>query len=163
MASTQQISPVLTLFRLSPGNYSIRITDLKDQQIATALAGQIPDLESLMVITPTDMKVFRFDGNQQRIPDAPDVSEASEETEKDPMERAMAMVEPGRDSDESRTQEKPQVVKRERKKSTVGHDAACGRCNGVGQVSMLMEGGAAATGACPVCQGSGVVKRYGMR
>jgi len=161
MASTQQISPVLTLFRLSPGNYSIRITDLKDQQIATALAGQIPDLASLMVITPTDMKVFKFDGAQQRIPDAP--PETPAEVEQDPMEAAMAMVPSGRDSDESRTQEKPQVVKRERKKSTVGHDAACGRCNGVGQVSMLMEGGAAATGSCPVCQGSGVVKRYGMR
>ena len=159
MASTQQISPVLTLFRLSPGNYSIRITDLKDQQIATALAGQIPDLASLMVITPTDMKVFKFDGAQQRL-EVPSAPETPAEVEQDPMEAAMAIVPSTEDTGEPA---KPQVVKRERKKSTVGHDAACGRCNGVGQVSMLMEGGAAATGACPVCQGSGVVKRYGMR
>jgi hypothetical protein len=54
------------------------------------------------------------------------------------------------------------AVRRERKDNPLrGSNSVCGRCRGVGQVQVALEGGASGTATCPVCQGEGEIRRYG--
>lgn len=156
----EQLAPVLTLFRLSPGNYSIRITDLKDQSLASSLVAKIPDVESITVITPNDMKVFKFDGkvsaNGYRETSSESASVSEVEDLRDPMDKVVEMA----SAEEPVT---PRKRGRPPKERTVGHAARCGRCMGTGKIQMLMDGGQPVEGICPVCQGSREVTRYGGR
>lgn len=165
--SARQIPPVLELFRIGPGVYSLRLTDPKDNYIAVKLAELIPDLGSLQVITPTDMKVFRFDG-ENNIPQKtngklnnPDVNlnnTPGEEIEDsmDEVDRLAAM--------DAHT-DAPPAEKRGRgrpKKSAAERQDTCQRCRGLGKVQQLMDGGTSTEAACPVCQGEGTITRFGV-
>lgn len=146
----QQIPPVLELFRVSPGNYSLRLFDTKDNYIAVKLAELISDLSTLQVITPNDMKFFRFDAEDRVKPNghAPEATGEADGTQAD-------------EATESEATEAPRRGRGRPRKSSAEREDRCMRCGGSGQVQTLMEGGAAAEGMCPVCQGEGKIVRFG--
>lgn len=56
-----QVPPVLTVARAQSGVYILRIHDLADSALAVHIAKGLTDATSLIVITPTDTKLFRMD------------------------------------------------------------------------------------------------------
>jgi hypothetical protein len=168
MPSSPQIPPILTLHRTSPGSYALRLFDLADNFLAANIAKFIPDLQTLLVITPSDMKVFSFseNGNQQQVEE--EIREPVTESS-DPMQDAIDLAEQAERAEQPKLKvvaETPQgKVVRRRKSVTpeAGMTDTCGRCGGAGVVGVLMEGGQAAQGTCPLCQGAKVIRRFGHR
>ena len=158
----EQLPPVLSLHRTSPGQYALRLYDLKDQSIAAAIAKLIPDLESLLLVTPTEMRVFSGVRQEVRTEAATaetrfpvNTGDHRAETSDDPMASAMAIAE---------EEEKPTPIKRDSRssrRSSAEAETPCGRCAGHGTIQMLMDGGQPAETTCPVCKGEKIVKRFG--
>lgn len=143
----ERIAPVLELFRLSEGQYSLRLTDMRDNHIALALAKLLPDIQTLQLITPSDMKVFHFNE-----PEPPKVRRAVVEQ----------MPEQIPDEEGMPPDEAPPVVRR-MPRDPQHPNTVCGRCGGSGEVAAFMEDGQPAKGACPVCQGKGEIIGWGHR
>ena len=151
----EQLPPVLSLHRTSPGQYALRLYDLKDQSIAAAIAKLIPDMESLLLVTPTEMRVFKTEKPDVGFRPIPFTEPAPVTDAPDPMAEAMALAE---------DEPKPQPVKREprtSRRSSAEAETPCGRCAGHGTIQMLMDGGQPAETTCPVCKGEKIVKRFG--
>lgn len=172
--NARQIPPVLELFRIGNGAYSMRLTDTKDNFLAVKLAELIPDLATLQVITPTDMKVFNFGdefgthGTKDTHyvpPNGHDVDPLiNEDNSPDPMDTAMELADQENPQPPMKAKPKrgrPTDLERAARKSSAERQDKCLRCSGAGQVQQLMEGGASVAIACPVCQGEGVINRFG--
>lgn len=172
--AAKQLSSILQLFRISPGNYSLRLSDSKENYIAVKLAELIPDLTSLQVITPSDMRVFYFgedlvsNGTKDTHyvpPNGHDVDPLiNDDNSPDPMDTAMELADQENPLPPMKAKPKrgrPTDLERAARKSSAERQDKCLRCSGAGQVQQLMEGGASATTACPVCQGEGIINRFG--
>lgn len=162
----RQIRAILELFRLGNGSYSLRLHDAKDNYIAVKLAELIPDLAVLQLITPTDMKIFRFDGESeapQRVNGKSNgrvdqqINIPDEETP-DPMDVAMEIAEA-----EEAPAPPPKRGPGRPKKSAAERQDTCKRCGGSGQIQQLLEGGNSTSAPCHVCQGEGTLTRFGMQ
>lgn len=165
MPKSPELPPVLTIHRTSEGSYALRLFDLADNFLAAGIAKIIPDLRTLLVITPTDMKVFEFNGNGNRA-----VAEVEElprtEVYSDPMAEAIALAEeePSGPKIVGETAHGTKVVRRKKSPTPeAGHTETCARCQGRGKVGVLLDGGQSTEGTCPLCQGSGEIRRYGAR
>lgn len=122
--------------------------------------------QSFVVITPSDIKVFEVSGEDSSgsaaVPAVGD--DAAEVT--DPETLAAIAAEEGRDLPGEPTLEEvtqPKAVRRKKNPSPAGHDEPCSRCDGKGRVAILLDGGGASETGCPICQGTGVMKKYGAR
>lgn len=167
MKSLQENPPVLTVHR-NGGQYIIRVDDLSYRDLVVGLSKLLPEAESLVLVTPTSVKVFTLDG--QETPRRA-VEEVSEPDTPDPMEEAMRIAQeeehevPG-EPDKTVVRETPQgtkVVRRKKVETIAGHEQACGRCGGTGNIQILLDGGVADTTGCPLCSGKGTIRRYGAK
>lgn len=151
----------------------MRLTDTKDNFLAVKLAELIPDLATLQVITPTDMKVFNFGdefvsyGTKDTAkipPNGHDVGEINTGDEApDPMDAAMELADQENPPPINKKPKRgrPTDLERAARKSSAERQDKCLRCSGAGQVQQLMDSGASTMTACPVCQGEGVINRFG--
>ena len=170
----KQLSPLLTLFETSKGCYSLRLSEISKRAtfLSIEVAKLLSDARLLEVITPTDMKVFDFTGDvTSQTPEkkeggfSPPPPEPEVIGPMPPDDLQMNEVIEIAQAEEQRTNGEDKRF-RQRKPQTgpvAGFDEPCQRCSGAGTVQMLMEGGRAATGVCPVCQGEKVVRRFGAR
>jgi hypothetical protein len=179
VSSPVQIVPTLTILE-DEGEFTVRVGS---QGNAAAIAQAVVPLlaglgaRKLLLITPMDTKVFKFDGvtskpesganpapsrriiADQGAPPTPDEADAEyeryrqqeAEAERIAQEQAStACADPGLPDQESA--ETP--VKRT-KARVLPTQNLCGRCAGGG----TLEGG----GPCPVCKGSGKVAQWGRK
>ena len=180
--------PVLSLFR--HGNIAVlRIHDLSFSGVVSAVVQSLPaGVTSLMLVTPTDTKMFQITGKGATHVDTSrkqvsysqagddeaslgEVEEASggEEFEDDPQARAIAEAE--RDESESAGVEASPIadhsnreaVREFRRATAVPASDPCQRCGGSGKIALALPDGGATEAPCGVCRGAGVIRRFGVR
>lgn len=182
--------PVLSLFR--HGSIAVlRIHDLAFSGVVSAVVHSLPaDVESLMLVTPTDTKMFQVNaGGRQHVQqrdhvdsngvlpeDSGDVGEAEEEA-LDPQAEAIRQAAEGDEDvaaagiDEATAEVNMADTPAARRKAMNDLRRAeagqasdpCGRCGGSGTMQVALPDGGASQAACPVCRGSGVIRRFGAR
>jgi DnaJ-class molecular chaperone len=121
---------------------------------------------SFVVITPTDIKVFEVSGeNSGSNGSVPSVGDDETQVTDPETLKAIAQEEakelPGEPTVEDVTNGK--VRRRKKYESAAGHEEDCTRCKGQGRISVLLDGGQPSEAGCPICQGTGKMKRYGVR
>lgn len=168
----KQLTPLLTVFETAPGRYSLRLSEISRRAtfLSIEVAKLLSDARSLEVITPNDMKVFDMTGEEvlrppEREPEpqlAPEVIGAMPPAE-GPLDMDQVVEISQAEEQRVNGEEKRYRQRKPRSGPVAGFDEPCQRCSGVGTVQMLMEGGRAASGVCPVCQGEKVVRRFGAR
>lgn len=167
MKSLTESPAILTVHTGSPGQYILRTTDLSHRPLVIAVTKLLTDAQSFVVITPTDVKVFSVGSNGDQPQQYEETQAAIEFEESANLPPSSVgdgnTVDMGSNA-ESESEPVPARTRRRTKTEKIaGHDEACGRCSGQGQVSMSMPDGQAAHAACPICKGSGIMIRYGNR
>lgn len=135
-----ELPPILSLHEVGPGQYALRLYDVKRQSLASGVAKLFPEIQSLLLILPNEMRQFHM-GNPAPAEPEGDFLPPSEEPPIKTVRR----------------------IRSETKKSAAESERSCGRCSGTGQIAMLMEGGEATQTTCPVCKGDGQIKSFGIR
>lgn len=182
---------MLSLFRHGPLAV-LRIHDLDFSGVVSSLVKSLPaDVESLMLVTPTDTKMFgvnNADGTAEgaatrrqyqpphRIFGEPESSDANgEEAIEDPQEEAIRLAE--EDASQSQVEqahaaadaaplgsaERARAMREARRAEAGEASDPCRRCNGSGQIAIALPDGGASQAACGVCRGAGVIRRFGER
>jgi len=189
--SLEAAPPVLSLFR--HGAIAVlRIHDLAFSGVVSAVVQSLPaDVESLMLVTPTDTKMFAVNaagGGQHAnvTTHRPDriQSSATEEMEaeagEDPQAEATriaAEAEAELDAHSTDLVEEASVqvnmadtpaARRKAMNNLRRAEAGqasdpCGRCGGSGTMQVALPDGGVSQAPCPVCRGSGVIRRFGAR
>lgn len=172
-----QVSPVLTLHETSPGQYLLRLHKVsQNASLISLLMQQLPGIRQIIVVTPMDTKVFNVpngtgDTRTIRIPGASTVDphpipnsnpvdlDESADANDDPMASAIAMAE---EAERPPTDEAISPTARRRRTSASPPESPCGRCQGTGNVMVIVEGGSSAETGCPVCRGTGQSIKFGM-
>ena len=164
MKSLTESPAILTVHAGSPGQYILRTTDLRHRPLVVAVTKLLADASSFVVITPSDIKVFTAEPQEETH-----VPEIDAET-KSAIDAEEVRSVPGTDipaemDDEGSTEEPVPAKPRRRAKpaSVAGHDEKCGRCSGAGRIAIALDNGVASDAACPICKGTGVMVRYGAR
>lgn len=187
-----EASPALiSLFR-SASVYVLRIADIRYNPVALAIAKHLTDADSLVVVTPTDTKMFNLIEGKEigsakttttiretPAPYTPYESVAGADAfADDPQSVAQQLA---READATAAEAgitdttdlqdqinhadtpaaRRKAMMEMRKAESSGVMSTCGRCRGVGQVPVALEGGGTTSAACPVCQGKGGIRRYG--
>jgi hypothetical protein len=158
---------ILTVLR-NGSQYVIRIDDLAYRDLVVKLAGFLPGAESLLLITPTSTKMFSMDG---QAAEQASVEPEGEPEPPDPMEEAMRIAQteehsvPGVSEPETEVKAVPgaKVVRRKKVETIAGTEQACGRCRGSGRIQIMHEGGQPDETGCPICSGTGKMRRYGAK
>lgn len=173
MKSLTESPAVLTVHAGAAGQYILRIADLQYRPLLVSVSKLLPGARSLVVITPSDIKVFDVGVSNDNIENVADREMAGTDTVLDPETIAAIAAESERplpnatteDSDAEPAAEPAPVRTRRRPKpeSVAGHDESCGRCRGAGKVAIALDNGSASETSCPICKGSGVMRRYGAR
>lgn len=179
-----QIIPTLTILE-DDGEFTVRVGGQANaQRLAQAIIPIISSVgaRKLLIITPTDTKVYKFDSpvkvphagvtipvparrqiiQDQGAPPAPET--VSEEYAQVLREEAEAVkvqgelqAQSGADPNLGVEEESPAVPARKRGRPALVSPSQnpCGRCGGSG---VLTEGG-----GCPVCKGTGRIAQWGRR
>jgi len=184
MKSLSESPAILTVHAGTAGQFIIKVGDLRYRPLIVGVTKLLPDAESLIVITPSDIRVYAVGGGNGSGPvaDPSDAGGASAdsvdaaELDADTLaaiakEEGRAM--PGDAADVAPASavevvgETPQGTKVvRRKKSPVpiaGHEESCQRCAGLGRIKILLDGGSASETGCPICSGNGTIRRYGSK
>lgn len=180
MKTATEIPAILTIHQLGPGQYMVRIDDMKYRPLAVAASKLLEDAQSLVVITPTSTKIIRSSGTSAgngRVatppreegeralppPDEVPLESLDQETQAAIREQEGHSL-PGEAEQPAVTPEAGmRVVRRKRVNGSAGHPETCGRCRGAGKIRIIEQDGAAGEASCGVCQGAGVITRYGAR
>jgi hypothetical protein len=172
--SLSESPAILTVHAGAAGQYIVRVGDLRYRPLIVGVTKLLPDASSLVVITPSDIKVYAVNGDGATRLDRTDVVE-DDVSPLDPETLAAIAKEEGRaipgdvtDSPDAdivgETSQGTKVVRRKKSPTPVaGHDEQCQRCGGEGQIQLLMDGGTPAATTCPICKGSGTMRRYGAK
>lgn len=183
MKSGSLVPAILTIYETSPGQYVVRVGDLNHRPLVIEVAKLLHDATSLVVVTPADIKVLKAGPTlvASRTGDSPAATTAQAETAGEiPMdsldqETQAAIREqeqhalPGTSDSgvsDSGVQAEPgmRVVRRKSNgQGAAGHPETCGRCRGEGKIRIIDETGGPGQAPCGVCQGTGVLQRYGSR
>jgi hypothetical protein len=161
MKSLAESPAVLTVHQSAPGQYVIRVSDLGHRPLVIGVSKLLEDATSLVVITPTDTKVFTISVNGA----APEPVDTETQEESHPIPNSTVDDIAGAIGTViGETSQGTKVVRRKKNPTPVaGHDEPCGRCSGEGKIQVLLDGGSPAETTCPICRGSGVMRRYGAR
>lgn len=188
MKTGAEVPAILTVHQTSPGQYVMRIADLRYRPLLVAVSKLLEDASSLVVITPADIKVLRVSGNsasglsaKATVASPSDAAGAGPQemgtgTGEVPLESLDAETQaairdqeqhslpgPQAEPEVSRPAGGMQVVRRKPNgRPSAGHPETCGRCRGEGKIRIIDEGGGPGEAPCGVCQGAGVVTRYGL-
>lgn len=182
MKTASELPAILTIHQLDDGEYLVRITDLAYRPLVVAVSKLLTDARQLVVITPADIKVLRVSGGSvgpvsadgevaSRGGDAEQVADPEVPMESLDAETQAAIREqeghslPGAPPAEPTVSPESgmRVVRRQKPNGRAGHPETCGRCRGDGTIRIIDETGGAGQAPCGVCQGSGVVIRYGAK
>lgn len=181
MKSLSESPAVLTVHQGSAGQYILRVSDLRHRPLVIGVSKLLPDATSLVVITPTDTKVFTVGNGIPATETAATIEEVEPEIDDPELRAAIAResahVPPGVSAEDDtevvppagaevvgETSQGTKVIRRKKSPApTAGHNEACGRCTGSGHIQVLMDGGSPAQTTCPICKGSGQMIRYGVR
>lgn len=149
MKSLTEQPAILSVHEGSPGQFIVRVSDASHRGLVVGVTKLLQDAKSLVVITPSDIKVFAVEGDES-VPESSGDLPQSDET-----------------IDETTQDEEPAPVARRRgrppKSEQAGRDESCQRCDGTGRMQVVLDGGASSETACPICKGEGVMRRYGAR
>ena len=176
METATLIPDIITVARPLPGQYVIRVGDLKYRPIAVAISKMLDDASSLILVTPADTKVFKVSPNGATAPMPVDASPDHQMEESDaPLDaETLAAIKaqeghalPNADPEEATEAapvepEGPKVVRRKRSPSAAGRSESCRRCSGSGEIRSIVND-QPTTVPCPICQGQGTMIRYGDR
>jgi hypothetical protein len=178
--------PVLALFR-HDAIAILRIHDLAFSGVVSAVVQSLPgDVTMLMLVTPTDTKMFAVNAGGQGHAIAKGVGRNQQPTEElepnggisgeesdedlDPQAEAVRLAAEGDQASVAAGMEEapPQAANREavkefRKATAAAASDPCGRCGGSGKIAIALPDGGASEAACGVCRGAGVIRRYGVR
>jgi len=188
MKSLSESPAILTVHAGTAGQFIIKVGDLRYRPLIVGVTKLLPDAESLVIITPQDIKVYavgavggsngagadRADGSS---PSGDGVASGAATEELDAETMAAIAKEEGRAMPGDAADVAPATATAEvvgetpqgtkvvrRKKSPVpiaGHEEACQRCAGLGRIKILLDGGSASETGCPICSGQGTIRRYG--
>jgi hypothetical protein len=174
MSDPVQVVPFLTAC-VDDGEFTLRVDD---SPLAKAVApvllqaiGRSEGARKLTLVTPSDLKVYKFNGRpvpqpqpapvqeepprvtlsqDRNAPPAPEIAEYDQSmAEAAGIARLMAQ----QNSEVVAFPDGQAGVKKPARKESPAPSSACGRCRGQG----TLEGG----GSCPVCQGRGMITRFG--
>lgn len=188
MKTGSEVPAILTVHQTAPGQYVMRIGDLRYRPLLVAVSKLLEDASSLVVITPADIKVLRVSGNSANglsakatvasPSDAAGTADPQETgTGEVPLESLDAETQaairdqeqhslpgsPPAEPNVSPSESGMRVVRRKPNgRPSAGHPETCGRCRGEGKIRIIDETGGAGEAPCGVCQGAGVVTRYGL-
>lgn len=158
MKSISEKPAVLSVHEGEPGQFILRVGDLKYRPLVVGITKLLGEARSFVVVTPSDIKVFEVNGNgTDPVPPQAESEIPQSETEVDPEMQSAIDAESNPDSGQ------PEKTVRRRGRPPKEPNSTCMRCRGTGKTKVLMDGGAPAETSCPVCGGSGVVIRYGDR
>lgn len=152
LPASKQLRPTITFFA-SGSSYVLRLEDIRFTAMALAIAREIRS-GSLIVITPTDTKVFDMGSS---IPEAPVPADRNTSTTADIPVEFQEYVQ-----GEPEVEEEPApIIEPEFQETHVRHrehtpapdNSLCGRCQGTGHTL--------AGGGCPVCGGRGTIIAWG--
>lgn len=176
MKSAAPVPAILTVHQPAPGQYVIRVGDLKHRPLVVAVSKLLEDATSLIVVTPADIKVLKVSSNgASPVPVNPEpAAEPSVDVELDAETLAAIRAQeahavPNADQPEAEVGEvaapvleepAPLVRRRKPQSGTSGRSSQCGRCRGTGEVRSF-AGDKPITAKCPICQGEGTMIRYG--
>jgi len=178
MKTGAEVPSILTIHQTGPGQYVLRVGDLKWRSLVVQVSKMLEDAKSLIVVTPADIKVLTVGNGVAALPPSPNEDGEVDEAELDPELQAAIKAQeaqpiPGElQPSETPTEvevaadhpAQPKVVRRKRDPALkAGHGESCGRCRGTGKTSYISEGGGAGEAPCPVCRGTGEIIRYGSR
>lgn len=173
MKSLQESPALLTVHSSSPGNYIIRIQSSENRELLKGVI-KLLEAESVVVITPNDIKLFHSQSNgTSQVVDTPVYEQPDPVMDMEAIARQESQSVPESEPVEGLPDgsqvvgETAQGTKVVRRRKTQGPQVAipetCGRCHGHGRIQMLLDGGSSGEAACPVCHGSGELKRFGAR
>ena len=180
MKNASEVPAILTIHRTSPGQYIVRVGDLRYRPLVVAVSKLLEDATSLVVVTPADIKVIRVSGSsvseesrKGTVASPPSEDEAAgpevpvesldAETQAAIREQEQHSLPGLNEGSEPSVNPEPgmRVVRRKSNGQFAGHSETCGRCHGAGHIAIMDESGGAGRAPCGVCQGSGVLTRYG--
>jgi hypothetical protein len=179
MKTATDLPAVLTVHEASPGQYVLRIGDLRWRPLVVGVSKLLDDAKSLIVVTPGDIKVLRVSGTESESegtavasplnagPAAADPdAQLDQETLaaiKEQEEHPPLSAEPDEGAPVVKAEAGMRVVRRSKPNGRAGHAEVCGRCRGEGSIRIIEEGGSPGQAPCGVCQGTGQITRYGAR
>lgn len=181
--------PVLSLFRHD--NIAVlRIHDLSFSGVVSAVVQSLPvGVTSLMLVTPTDTKMFAVNGGggnheqvkaqsyshqRSEVGGEPELSAESDRGEipdaYDPQLEAIRQAQEDESELESAQADAPisepsnrEAVREFRRATAVPASDPCQRCGGSGKIGLALPDGSATEAPCGVCRGAGVIRRFGVR
>src|SRR6266576_4737855 len=71
MKSLTESPALLTVHAGSPGQYIVRVVDLRNRSLVAGVIKLLADGESFVVVTPTDTKVFTSANGDAPVPESP--------------------------------------------------------------------------------------------
>ena len=175
MKSLTESPAVLTVHAGAAGQFILRIADLQYRPLLVSVSKLLPGARSLVVITPSDIKVFDVGGANDNVETsggnlrtaAGDVDSADVALDQETLAAIEAENErplPNSVVDDVEPEPAPARTRRRPKpESVAGHDEPCGRCRGAGMVAIALDNGAPSETVCPICKGTKVMRRYGAR
>jgi hypothetical protein len=187
LKTAADLAAVLTIHAIDDGQYVLRISDLRWRPLVVAVSKLLSDAKSLIVVTPSDIKVLRVTGvaevSGSGVPAArvatpqedagtnardpePELDAEMLEAIKDQEGQSIPMGSsvPPSEAPAVEADSGMRVVRRRKPNGQfAGHAETCGRCRGTGHIRIIEESGGAGEAPCGVCQGSGVIQRYGSR
>lgn len=175
MKSLTESPAVLTVHAGAEGQYILRIADLQYRPLLVSVSKMLPGARSLVVITPSDIKVFSVGGSNDNVETSgDDLRTTSGDVDSADVAldaKTLAAIEaenerplPNATVEEEEPEPSPARTRRRPKpESVAGHDEPCGRCRGVGMVAIALDNGAPSETVCPICKGTKVMRRYGAR
>ena len=162
MRSLTEQPALLSIHQGSPGQYILRVSDLRYRPLVVQVSKALEDAASLVVITPSDIKVYEVTRDEQPETVSGGETEAEGPAMSDSELAAISAQEeipvPGQVEETP-----PKAVRRRKPDSVAGHDEPCMRCSGQGMIRIIPEGGSPSDSPCPICKGTGVMKRYGAK
>ena len=182
MKSVAERPPILTIHE-DQGDYILRVSDARYRPLVVGVSHLLPGARRLIVVTPGDVKFFVMEGaDSDDLPADADadlrgtgadggadgtgapVADVDPALIAEQESHAIPNAEP--DAEPSAPDAPPKLTRKRkplRQDVKVGHDENCQRCGGTGKAYVRMPDNSTAESACPICQGVGVIKRYGVR